>query len=91
MPLEDLHETVSFRIRERFEFSEIISKLASYGDIRFEDDNCYKFLPKNPDWPEACFYEDGRLFVIAESHFADEIEEFVRNISEILGMEISDF
>lgn len=91
MPFEDLHETTEFRIREKFECSEIMSKLASYGEIRLESGKCMRFVPKNPDWPEAAFYEDGRLFVLSESHFADEISEFVRNLGEILGMEIFDY
>ena len=91
MAQEDMHETVSLRIREKFEMSEVVSKLASYGDVRRDDESCYRFSPKNPDWPEACIYEDGRVFVIAESHFADEIAEFAKNLGEILGMEILDY
>jgi hypothetical protein len=85
---EDLHDTISFQVRERFEFSELLSKLISYGDIRKESEDCFRFYPKNPDWPETCFYEDGKLYVITENHFMDEIEEFVTMLSEILGVEI---
>lgn len=90
MPEEDIHETVPFKIREHFEFSEMISKLSSYGDLRKDEEDCYIFSPKNPDWPEVCIYDDGRLFVIAESHFSDEIDDFIKTLSEILGMEINE-
>lgn len=88
MPQEDLHETVSYKVREKFEGKEILAKLEMYGEVQTADADCYLFSPKNPDWPKAYVYEDGRIFVLTENHFSDEIEEFIQTLSDILGMEI---
>jgi hypothetical protein len=88
VPIEDMHSTVNYRIRQSFELTEMLSKLSSYGDIRVEGESCFRFLPKNPDWPESCIYEDGRIFIIAENHFADEIDQYITELSDIIGMEI---
>lgn len=83
----DAHE--KYRIREKFETTEIICKLQPYGEVEEDEkEKCYRFVPKDPDWPEAYIYGDGRVMVISEKHFADEIETFIRDLVDILGMEV---
>lgn len=90
MAEEDLHETCAYRIREKFESREIFNKLSTFGQMRQVDQNCYRFIPQNPDWPNALIYGDGRIYVLKEKHFNEEIETFVHELSELIGMEIYD-
>lgn len=88
--MEDLQDTASYKVREKFEGREMLSKLAMYGEVHEADGDCHLFTPTNPDWPKAYIYEDGRIYVLTENHFQDEIDDFVKNISDVLGMEIFD-
>jgi hypothetical protein len=79
---------VRYKFREKFEMSELVSKLSSYGEVEIIKDQGVRFIPRDPDWPEAYFYLDGSIDVITEEHFEDEIESFIDTVAYILGVDI---
>lgn len=78
----------SFRLSGVVDVEGVVDKLSEHGHVAAVGSSGLRFLPDRLEWPATYFNFDGTIDVVTTDTALESLEEYVRTMSELLGVEI---